>query len=146
MLRNTATARSSPSSAPSPAPPRRAADVVTDWNDLILDGIRAHGTNPPVATRSLAMLHTAVFDAVDGIVGGYQPYAVAGPGPAGASPEAAAAAAAHAVLVVAYPDMTAALRRRARPVAGGHPRRSGEDGRRGLGGDLRRRHPRPPRA
>ena len=80
------------------------ADVVIDWNNVILDAIRSHRTNPPAATRNLAIVHTAIFDAVDGIVGGYQPYAVAGPGPAAASPAAAAAAAAHAALTALYPD------------------------------------------
>jgi PAP2 superfamily len=82
------------------------ADAVIDWNNVILDAIRSHRTNPPVATRSLALLHTAVFDAVDGIVGGYDPYFVPGPGPVGASPEAAAAAAAHTILSAVYPDTT----------------------------------------
>ena len=80
------------------------ADVVIDWNNLLLDAIRSHCTNPPVATCSLAIVHTAIFDAVNGIVGGYEPYFVPGPGPAGASPEAAAAAAAHAALSAIYPD------------------------------------------
>ena len=43
-------------------------DVVTDWNDAALDAIRAGRTAPPIASRSLAILHAAIYDAVNGIV------------------------------------------------------------------------------
>ena len=43
------------------------ADVVTDWNEAALDAIRARNTPPPAAARNLAMLHAAVYDAVNGI-------------------------------------------------------------------------------
>jgi hypothetical protein len=88
------------------APPA-TADVVTDWNTQLLDSIRAERTNPPRATRIIAMVNTAVYDAVNGIVGGYQPYHVFAEGPAGASAEAAAAAAAHAILSAAFPGRQA---------------------------------------
>jgi hypothetical protein len=42
-------------------------DVVTDWNNAALDAIRAGRTAPPIASRSLAILHTAIYDAVNGI-------------------------------------------------------------------------------
>lgn len=87
--------------------PAATADVVLDWNDLLLDSIRAEKTNPPRATRAMAMMNVAVFDAVVGVAGGYQSYAVAGPGPQGASLEAAAAGAAHGVLVHLYPGREA---------------------------------------
>ena len=83
--------------------PAATADVVLDWNDELLDSVRAERTNPPRATRAMAMMNVAIFDAVVGIAGGYQPYAVAGPGPGGASVEAAAVQAAHDVLVHLYP-------------------------------------------
>ncbi|HUO86470.1 MAG TPA: vanadium-dependent haloperoxidase [Thermoanaerobaculia bacterium] len=89
--------------------PVAAADLVLHWNDELLDAIRAEGTNPPRATRAMAMVNVAVFDSVVGIAGGYQSYAVAGPGPVGASLEAAAAAAAHGVLVHLYPGRQAIL-------------------------------------
>lgn len=79
------------------------ADVVTDWNEQVLDSIRAERTNPPRATRFLAMTHTAIFDAVNGIAQQYEPYLVPPAAPDGASMEAAAAAAAHRVLSAAYP-------------------------------------------
>jgi hypothetical protein len=83
------------------------ADVVTDWNAVAIDAVRAERTNPPIATRNLALLHTAVYDAVNGILATHEPYHVTAPAPAGASPEAAAAAAAHAVLSERYPGRTA---------------------------------------
>jgi len=84
-----------------------AADVVTDWNTILIDAVRTDRTNPPVATRRSAMVHTAIYDAVVGIVGGFEPYHVTDPAPGGASPEAAAAAAAHRVLVDAFPAQAA---------------------------------------
>jgi len=33
------------------------ADVVTDWNTTALDAIRAGNIAPPIASRSLAILH-----------------------------------------------------------------------------------------
>jgi hypothetical protein len=80
-----------------------AADVVTDWNAVLLDAIRTDRTNPPRATRNMALVNTAIFDAVNGVADAYEPYHVAPGAPAGASPEAAAAAAAHRVLSAVYP-------------------------------------------
>jgi hypothetical protein len=80
------------------------ADVVIDWNNAVLDAVRATSTNPPRATRAFAMMHTAVYDAINGAIGQpYKPYYVSRTAPKGASPEAAAAAAAHTVLVDLYP-------------------------------------------
>lgn len=81
------------------------ADQVIDWNNIALDAIRVTPLNPPRATRALAMLHTAVFDAVNGVEGGYEPYHVNQPAPPGASPEAAAVAAAHEVLQALFPAL-----------------------------------------
>jgi len=82
------------------------ADVVTEWNNAALDSIRAQRTNPPVATRQLAIVHTAIFDAVNGLDRRFEPYHVAALGPAGASVEAAAAAAGHRALSAIYPGRT----------------------------------------
>src|SRR5262245_6250193 len=82
-----------------------AADVVTDWNSVALDAIRAGNTPPPTAARNLAILHTSIYDAVNGIRGTYSPYFVTDMGPGGASIEAAAAAAAYRVLLTLYPSL-----------------------------------------
>jgi hypothetical protein len=86
------------------------ADVVTDWNDQALDAIRAGATPPPKATRVLAMVHLAIFEAVNGIEGRYEPYGGVASNPdKHASPEVAAACAAYAVLVDLYPDRAGVL-------------------------------------
>jgi membrane-associated phospholipid phosphatase len=79
------------------------ADVVTDWNNAALDAIRAGRTAPPIASRSLAILHVSIYDAVNGIDRGHEPYLVPSAVPASASREAAASTAAHQVLVNLFP-------------------------------------------
>lgn len=80
------------------------ADVIADWNEKVV----AAGVKPPQApfvhTRSAAIVHVAMFDAVNSIDRRYTPYRVQVPAAAGASREAAAAAAAHFALVRLYPD------------------------------------------
>jgi membrane-associated phospholipid phosphatase len=78
-------------------------DVVTDWNNAALDAIRAGRTVPPIASRSLAILHVSIYDAVNGIARTYEPYLVQSAVQASASREAAASAAAHEVLVNLFP-------------------------------------------
>lgn len=85
------------------------ADVVTDWNSAALNAIRIDKTPPPKSSRALAILHVAIYDAVNGITRTHQPYLVGGHVPASASVEAAAAAAAHKVLVSLYPGQQAAF-------------------------------------
>ena len=71
------------------------ADVLTEWNERAL---AVGGT-----TRTLAMVHIAVFDAVNAIQPRYRPYlAVPAPLP-GTLAEAAAASAAHGVLRRLFP-------------------------------------------
>ena len=84
------------------------ADVITSWNGTV------NAIGGPQIQRTWAMVHLAMFDAVNAIEGGYTPYQAALPAPAiGASSEAAAAAAAHGVLVRLFParaaDLAAAL-------------------------------------
>src|SRR5213596_1853430 len=79
-------------------------DVITDWNNAALDAIRARSTAPPIASRSLAILHVSIYDAVNGIARTHEPYLVQSAVQASASPEAAASAAAHKALVDLFPD------------------------------------------
>ena len=79
------------------------ADVVTDWNNAALDAIRAGNTAPPIASRSLAILHVSIYDAVNGITRTHEKYLVPSAVPASASEEAAASAAAHKALVNLFP-------------------------------------------
>jgi membrane-associated phospholipid phosphatase len=82
------------------------ADVVTDWNNAALDAIRNGHTPPPIASRSLAILHVSIYDAVNGITRTHEPYLVPSAVPASASREAAASAAAHKALVTLFPAST----------------------------------------
>jgi hypothetical protein len=79
------------------------ADVVLVWNTVALKTTAAAPFNPPLESRNLAIVHAAMFDAVNSIVREFHPYAVSLHAMSGASPEAAAAAAAHFALVQLYP-------------------------------------------
>src|SRR5436190_2529350 len=85
------------------------ADVVTDWNNAALDAIRTGNTAPPIASRSLAILHASIYDAVNGIARTYEPYLVQSAVQASASREAAASAAAHEALVNLFPARTSSF-------------------------------------
>lgn len=88
-----------------------AQNVVTDWNQTALDTILKETVKPhPGATGLLdtAMVHAAIYDAVESFSGKFRPYAVHVSGAAG-SPEAAVAKAAHDVLVNRFPSQAAAL-------------------------------------
>src|SRR5213596_1042940 len=78
-------------------------DVVTDWNTAALNAIRADSTAPPIASRSLAVLHVSIYDAVNGIARTHEPYLVQSAVSASASREAAASAAAHDTLINLFP-------------------------------------------
>jgi hypothetical protein len=82
------------------AAPARA-DVITQWNEQVL----ALGG----ASRTLAMVQVAMFDAINAIQPRYRSYLDLPAAPAGALPEAAAAAAAYGVLVRLLPAQLAAL-------------------------------------
>jgi hypothetical protein len=84
-----------------------AADVVLDWNEIALDAIRAAPIAPPIAARALAIMHAAVYDAVNAIDRTHAVYAVDVLAAPGSSREAAAAAAAHAALVALFPTQEA---------------------------------------
>ncbi|MET0522994.1 MAG: PA-phosphatase, partial [Jiangellaceae bacterium] len=94
------------------APPAAAqaehSDAVRVWNlhasDALINPpgapIPGAGQAPPVSQLHLAMVQGAVYDAVNAIVGGYQPYLPdLPPASPSASQEAAVATAAHDVLV-----------------------------------------------
>jgi membrane-associated phospholipid phosphatase len=75
------------------------AGLVAEWNSALLEVIRTETVAPPLAARNLAMVHAAMFDAVNSIVRSHQPFRWDVPAPAGASAEAAALGAAHEVSV-----------------------------------------------
>ena len=85
------------------------ADVVTDWNTGALNIIRANRTPPPPASRNLAILHAAIYDAVNGISRTHESYFVTSAVQPSASKESAASAAAHKALVALWPTNAAAF-------------------------------------
>ena len=92
------------------APSSAGASAATQWNlnatnALIVTG----GQAPPVSMLHLAMVHGAVYDAVNAIDGGYTPYLVAPGATPFDSQDAAAASAAYHVLVSILPAQAASL-------------------------------------
>ena len=85
------------------------ADIISDWNETALAAIKLDKTPPPKAARALAILHTAIYDAVNGIAQTHERYLVAGKPAGPASPEAAVSAAAHLVLVRLFSAQQATL-------------------------------------
>jgi hypothetical protein len=85
--------------------PVGSEDVITQWNRVLTDTVRTPGMHPATVmqVRSFAIMHAAMFDAVNSIDGTYTPYIADIPGTKNASIEAAAAYAAHDVLVSLYP-------------------------------------------
>ena len=85
---------------------------VIEWNRTLLSIVRTPGAQSPTIhpTRSFALMHAAIYDAVNAIDRTHTPYAarIAGASPR-ASQNAAAAAAAHDVLVALYPGFGVAL-------------------------------------
>jgi hypothetical protein len=86
-----------------------SADVIADWNEIALKTIVAVGQRPPDQSRSMAMVHLAMFNAVNAIDRRYAPYRFDARAPAATSGDAAAAAAARGVLVKLVPAQQAAV-------------------------------------
>jgi hypothetical protein len=85
------------------------ADVIADWNETAVNaGNTARVGGFPTA-RNIAMVHLAMFEALNSIEPRYTPYRARLSADPGASGEAAAASAAHAVLVRVYPEQAPEL-------------------------------------
>jgi hypothetical protein len=85
------------------------ADTVTDWNAIMEANLTAAPTNPVFQSRWGAIVQLAVFEAVNAIEGGYEPYLGVVEAPEWASADAAVIAAAHRTLVTLRPDRAAVL-------------------------------------
>jgi hypothetical protein len=87
------------------APVPVVANVITDWDEKALNFVQPGTTfPPPTAARTIAILHVAMFDAVNSIEPHYKPYKVQLSASPNTSKDAAAAAAAGAVLIKLVPD------------------------------------------
>lgn len=84
-------------------------DVILQWNRVLTQTIQIPDAQPPtiLPNRSYAMMHLAMFDAVNSIDGSYTPYLSDIRGFRNASVKAAAAQAAYEVLVSLYPNQQA---------------------------------------
>jgi hypothetical protein len=85
---------------------------VVQWNRTLLAIVRTPGAQPATVhpTRSFAIMHAAIYDAVNAIDRTHRPYLVRLSGVSrDASQEAAAATAAHDVLVALYPAFQTSL-------------------------------------
>jgi hypothetical protein len=90
-----------------------SGDIIRTWNEVALNTARVKNASDAHAARLYAMVHVAMYDAVNGIYSkrGFidRKHALVPPtgAPAFGNPIAAAAAAAHAVLMGVYPDQGA---------------------------------------
>jgi len=94
--------------------PHRSAEpgqAVIDWNQVLLSIVNTPGAQPAniQPTRNFAIVHAAIYDAVDAIDRTHEPFRISVRAPRDASETAAADAAAHATLVALYPAQQAAL-------------------------------------
>jgi hypothetical protein len=91
------------------------ANVITEWDEKAIAATTplanfGVGTTPYMAQRMMAMVHAAMFDAVNSIERRYRPYLVQLPTEPSTSVEAAAATAAAAVLSTIDPNTAAELK------------------------------------
>ena len=110
--------------------PRADAEIVLEWNQLLQHTLPPPGN--PATPRSYAMMHIAMFDAINAIERDFEPYRVRLRSRVGGSASAAAAQAAHDVLValnpVAVPRYDAALAAQLGKQPTGEVRRGAEIG------------------
>jgi hypothetical protein len=105
---------------------------VLQWNRTLLVIVRTAGAQPATVhpTRSFAIMHAAIYDAVNVIDRTHKPYLVRPTGmPQDASQDAAAHAAAHQILVALYPafrtTLDAELQQSLAQIPAGHDKEAG---------------------
>ena len=118
---------------------RAQNNPVVEWNAIAAEAFApSQGTNPLGQSRTFAILHAALHDAVNAIHPRYQLYTKGLVADAGASIDAAVAAASRDVLVALIPDRQAfiesAYARALSRYHGRHRQREGDRRGPGLGG------------
>src|SRR6476646_9883438 len=83
------------------------ANEVLEWNQIFIDTLVATNTPNSSSQRLGAIVHTAIFDAYNGIEDRYEPIFIHDRAPDGASRRAAVIAAAHTALVGLFPSRQA---------------------------------------
>jgi hypothetical protein len=93
-----------------PSAPVETASVVSDWNAIAITTLAGDTSKAPQeGFLYTAFVHAAIYDAVVGVHGRYQPYQFHRRAPHGTSAAAAAAAAAHKILETYSPYAQSAL-------------------------------------
>jgi hypothetical protein len=101
--------------------PKKALDSIHRWNEIAINASGldhtpvAPGDNrvfgeqlgPGRSSRAMAIVHIAIFDSVNAVIGGYQSYTGVRAPRGAVSLDAAIAQAAHDTLVALYPSQTA---------------------------------------
>ena len=84
---------------------------VIDWNQVLLSIVNTPGAQPAniQPTRNFAIVHAAIYDAVNAVDRTHEPYLIDIRAPRAASETAAADAAAHTALVGLYPAQRSGL-------------------------------------
>jgi hypothetical protein len=95
-------------SVPAHAASDGAAQVL-EWNQIFIDSLVVTSTAPSFSPRLGAIVHTAIFDAYNGIERHYTPIYVQTSAPRGASRRAAVIAAAYTTLLSLFPSRQADL-------------------------------------
>jgi hypothetical protein len=85
------------------------ASTVLEWNQIFIDTLITTNTANASSPRLGAIVHTAIFDAYNGIDRRYTPIFVHEKAPRSASRRAAVVAAAHTALVALFPSQQPAL-------------------------------------
>lgn len=86
-----------------------AADVITEWNENAVTAIHLTNTNPVLTPRLLAIMHGAMFDAVNSVDHAYASFHITSVATEATSRRAAAAQAAYTVLANLFPSQQAAF-------------------------------------
>jgi len=92
--------------------PTKSVNPVVQWNKTLLVIVRTPGAQPATVhpTRSFAIMHAAIYDAVNAINRTHKPYLIRLANvPRFVSQDAAAASAAHEVLIALYPNFKTLL-------------------------------------
>jgi hypothetical protein len=94
---------------------RKSLDSIRRWNQVAIDATGADHAGareqlgPGRASRAMAIVHIAIFDAVNALVGGYESYSGVEAPKGAVSANAAVSQAAHDTLAALFPSQTASL-------------------------------------
>ena len=92
--------------------PSAQADIITDWNQTAITALVQARLPAGAPTRALAVMHAAMFEAVNSLEPRFAPYNASLSAPQGASAVAAASAAAFRVLAAVIPTQASTLEAR----------------------------------